>query len=1711
MPLAITLNNQQFSNKVDYWYFEFPSIYMLDPNRGPDTGGTHVLLKGNNFDPFGRYPIKNYNDTFCRFGPLGLVPAQVLNSTKVICVSPPSFVLREVVVEITLNNQEFTRDGNIFYYYRPPFVYDIEPLMGPVAGGTEVHVHGSNFEDTGTIRCKFGDHIVPGKYVNVNELLCVSPRTDKPGYVPFQVAVHEDDFSSADIAQFLYYDTPMINYVEPTCGPERGYTQITIYGQNFIDPGFDMVYCVFNKTIFMNATVFEPDQIKCSSPPVLNAHGVNENNVRFYDIEITLNRKDLNGPKKRFYYYKEVTLKGVNPPGGPIEGNTTVQIFGKGFRPESACNVTERFGTFQIRPINFTENIVFAKTPNVSLADDVVVSHGINGQQYNPDITLNYRDPENTYTYYSQPVVVAYEPKRGPSSGGTKITFSGYGFTPYKDREGNPTVKPVWVRMRQVGGKEQVPPSVAEYVDPYVVQWTTPAARDGDYLIEMSLNGQDYLPVLVPTNATSSFTYYPGPHVTALYPAFGPTDPNADVMIFVKGKNFKCPNDTCDRVVCRFGIGQEAIYSKGTLVSSTEIHCLAPKYTRPDVLPLEISLSGEHYTSDGKEYGFYSPYVWKVSPKMVSRRGNTTVTIYGYGFVNTTGSFLKARYGYLHKKLVCKGGPCAVMATYMDKNHIKATTFPYSDVTYEESGLPVGSQEFPVEVSVYGDHYTENNVTIFYFSEPIYGDPEPNTASENGGEMIRVPTDFLTGQPNPENDEEMFREYGNVTCRFSSLTGKAVETSGVFAHYPLGEAETYNTIFCKSPEWQLPENADEEILVLDVSVNGGADYSGHKSFRITKRLELYRIYPTCGPTYGGTVTTIVGTGMRRYQNLHLKWGVINSLPLDASGMETLIYNKDIPLSTNPFENEIISQNEEAKLLFKEKGKYEIIRTVSPRLPNWDQTHGGQVYLQLGRTGELQMVDSKTLRVHDYGPSYMEYYYYKQPKVKDMWPHAGTTTGGTRVMIRGCWFKYMPEYGVIPYARFGDKIAKCHFESTVRIICMTPPNNDTETQMPVAVSLNGIDFTMTDFTYHYYVSPIIQDISPKSGPESGGSQVRLIGPQFSNLSSGTEFMCRFQPVDYKSPPKFIPAVYENSTSIICRSPGGWGSGSKVYVDVTFNGEDYTDAKMEFYFYSVVSANPRSGPSDGTAGTLYVSGSGFKDSENVYCAFDGTKYKPLEVSWTQIKCRIPKPKYGDDFFGAVPLEVSLNGIDSHRFEGGFQYYPQINVTDFYPRTGPAKGRGLVKFYGTRFRADFAQAQPACRFGKYIGKAEILNDHEMLCHIPDIDTINQTYKGEAALNGQAFVKASSNSLFVPYGIYDTDPNGGPINAQTQVYVSGEGFSAEGKPKCRFGIPGSYAIVDGVVLSKKRMVCVSPKGFEIPKISDLPLSVPFSISFFEEKVNPWTGMKYTTKGIADKAPHSGEGSFDPWTETGHVFRFYTQPLISRITPNIAKVRQIIDVYVFANPNTPFIEPIAPTSAMDIETGIKCSFGRFGVTTGVYLNSSTIRCVTPNIKEDPSTIREEHVHLKVALNGHDFTAENPYTLFTFVGTATVFTYWPYIVGIILGVLALIALIMCCSAMFDKIPKIFQPEEPAEDRAKRAPPAAAAPGGAGSVPGIAQRPHTIRDEFGLFRTRAMYMEKPASPSPSLGRSTLQYPRGTESRRGGQYLSPMPGAAPGSHI
>lgn len=108
----------------------------------------------------------------CRFGlaevdPRVTVPATFLNTSAVLCISPPTLTspahpLRAAVaVEVTNNAavggraapwSTFSRSGVSFQYEVAPEIESVVPHLGPASGNFSVRVAGGPFPDTPELR-----------------------------------------------------------------------------------------------------------------------------------------------------------------------------------------------------------------------------------------------------------------------------------------------------------------------------------------------------------------------------------------------------------------------------------------------------------------------------------------------------------------------------------------------------------------------------------------------------------------------------------------------------------------------------------------------------------------------------------------------------------------------------------------------------------------------------------------------------------------------------------------------------------------------------------------------------------------------------------------------------------------------------------------------------------------------------------------------------------------------------------------------------------------------------------------------------------------------------------------------------------------------------------------------------------------------------------------------------------------------------------------------------------------------------------------------------------------------------------------------------------------------------------------------------------------------------------------------------------------------
>ena len=131
---------------------------------------------------------------------------------------------------------------------------------------------------------------------------------------------------------------------------------------------------------------------------------------------------------------------------------------------------------------------------------------------------------------------------------------------------------------------------------------------------------------------------------------------------------------------------------------------------------------------------------------------------------------------------------------------------------------------------------------------------------------------------------------------------------------------------------------------------------------------------------------------------------------------------------------------------------------------------------------------------------------------------------------------------------GDKIIRGRFYSTVRIVCYSPPSDVLGVSLPVKVSLNGVDFVDSGFTFSYYVQPELYSLSPKSGPMTGGTDIFLHGSRFANITDAETVKCKFSLFDSDriTRPKYMPVVWINDTYVKCMSPNGFKGGEKTHI-------------------------------------------------------------------------------------------------------------------------------------------------------------------------------------------------------------------------------------------------------------------------------------------------------------------------------------------------------------------------------------------------------------------------------------------------------------------------------------------------------------------------------------------------------------------------------------
>lgn len=380
-----------------------PFIESVEPNSGPTSGGTDLVLRGANFFESAEVFI---DDLRCR-------STLRVSEQEIRCETPPGaagFV--DVEVRTDDRGEDTLEDG--FEYIAPPQVDSVTPDRGPDLGGTEIEVIGSNFDDTASVLIG-GEPCLNVDVVDSTRIICESPVAD-PGIVDVTV-VNEDGQVDVFLGGFNFLGPPVIVQVIPGMGPHAGDVPVRIIGAGFSD----LMQVTVGGVEAEILDILDDLEIVITLPPSsIPLNPAPESGMETVDVTVlNLNpddaREDTLEDGFSYLWPPEVTV--VSPDLGPEEGGTPVTIVGRFFRPIEDQEIEVFFGEA------LAEDVTVLSTTGITAVTPP-------GEPGFVDVTVrNYENSEGTlpsgYLYMAPPVVDSVTPGEGPTFGGEVVTIQG--------------------------------------------------------------------------------------------------------------------------------------------------------------------------------------------------------------------------------------------------------------------------------------------------------------------------------------------------------------------------------------------------------------------------------------------------------------------------------------------------------------------------------------------------------------------------------------------------------------------------------------------------------------------------------------------------------------------------------------------------------------------------------------------------------------------------------------------------------------------------------------------------------------------------------------------------------------------------------------------------------------------------------------------------------------------------------------------------------------------------------------------------------------------------------------------------------------------------------------------------------------------------------------------------------------------------------------
>ncbi|KAM3848606.1 plexin-D1 [Vipera latastei] len=307
--------------------------------------------------------------------------------------------------EITSSCRLNTESFQIPAMCPPPEIRKIEPLDGPLEGGTQITIRGRNlgrrFSDVvnavkiGNVKCS----PLQDRYIVSEEIVCWTGEATEEFSDVVTVNVSKEGKSKEQFSYIL----PVVKSMSPSVGPKAGGTKVTITGNN-LSIG-SKLRVLLNTTKECRDISRTDTAIICTMPSV--------ETITHVVVCVQFEDKSCIG-SNNFQYEKNPSITDINPKKSPVSGGRTITVEGNGFlMAQSVSMVVHSVGKEKVNCKVHSDTVITCPSPaasNLTGSKPALVDFFINGLLYTDESIFPFEYPEEAVhvskfhmEYYTDP------------------------------------------------------------------------------------------------------------------------------------------------------------------------------------------------------------------------------------------------------------------------------------------------------------------------------------------------------------------------------------------------------------------------------------------------------------------------------------------------------------------------------------------------------------------------------------------------------------------------------------------------------------------------------------------------------------------------------------------------------------------------------------------------------------------------------------------------------------------------------------------------------------------------------------------------------------------------------------------------------------------------------------------------------------------------------------------------------------------------------------------------------------------------------------------------------------------------------------------------------------------------------------------------------------------------------------------------------------